>query len=422
MTDVLVRIENLTKHYALGGSMRLEAAKGGPIALLRRILRSPPPSPRPDPSGIAMVKALGGVSFEAHAGEVLGIIGRNGAGKTTLLKILARVQPPTSGRAVLRGRLVALLELGVAFAPDMSVSDTIVMFGMAARVPRGEVRKLEAGILAMAGLEEFRDAPLRACPAGSFVRLCFAALMRFPADIVLADEILAVGDTSFREAAEQRMSDIASGGGTVLFVSHDMNALRRICTRLVWLEKGQVRMSGRPAEIIDAYMAETMGLDPGEIGGETPGFRILDVRLLDAEGSHVGVLQLTEAGTVECVFVVDGVDPICVEMELWRSEWHVLTALSEPVAVRPGRAVTARVTVPANLLNDGSYEVRVHLRAASPPGDVLASARLDLRVLNAAAERSVWADWTKGRPGLISPPSEWSFRMLPTGEQKVAAS
>jgi lipopolysaccharide transport system ATP-binding protein len=183
--------------------------------LLQQIVR---PRPRPEPADERYLAALSDVSFEVMPGEVLGIIGRNGAGKSTLLKILARVLHPTAGRVTIAGRVVSMLELGIGFAPELTVRQNIEIHGRLAGIPARQVRAVEDEILAFAGLTSFADRPLEACPGGAAVQLGFASVICLGADVVLADEVLAVGDAAFREACERRVRDAGTSGESVLFV------------------------------------------------------------------------------------------------------------------------------------------------------------------------------------------------------------
>jgi lipopolysaccharide transport system ATP-binding protein len=414
-----VAVRGLTKAFAL---RRRKARRGittdglaGLAHLIWRALREAPAQFQPGREGDGFLLALDDVSFEVAPGEVLGVIGRNGAGKSTLLKILARVLAPTGGEARLRGRVVSMLELGIGFAPDLTVRENIRIYGRLAGLSGAGIEAAEGEILSFARLTRFGDVCLKDCPSGSYVRLAFTAMMCLGADVVLADEVLAVGDEQLRHAGEERIRSVAAAGGSVLFVSHDMNAIRRCCTRVLWLDRGRLRRIGVTGDVVDAYLAELVGGEPGQRAAErgAAGCRLLDVRLLDAAREQVGALQITEPATIECLLRLERADVAAsVEIELWQDKVLVLACSTpEPVAAdRPG-AWRAGLRLPADFLNDTPYRARARLyaRPAGAAARTLADeATLDFTAMNPRAQESVWAGWEWGRAGAISPRLAWT--------------
>jgi lipopolysaccharide transport system ATP-binding protein len=197
--------------------------------------------------------ALNGVSFAVQPGEVVGIIGRNGAGKSTLLKILSRVTAPTSGRAILRGRVASLLEVGVGFHPDLSGRENIFLNGAILGMSKAEIKAKFDQIVAFAEIGKFLDTPVKRYSSGMYVRLAFAVAAHLEPEILIVDEILAVGDVQFQKKCIGKMSQAAAGGRTVLFVSHNMVAVRSLCSRAILLTDGSIRMDGKPNEVIEHY-------------------------------------------------------------------------------------------------------------------------------------------------------------------------
>ena len=337
--------------------------------------------------------ALDAIDFDVLPGQILGIIGRNGAGKSTLLKILARVLAPTEGRITIRGRLVSLLELGVGFASELTVRENIELYSRLAGIRTARIPAAEAQILAMARLTEYRDMPLQACPSGSFVQLAFAAMISLDADIVLADEILAVGDSAFRRTCEECISDIAASGGSVLFVSHDMNAIRRICNRVIWIDKGRIRQDGATDQVVQAYTTELLAgrLTQSTTDDVRAGCQILDMRLLDGDDEQIGALQITEAGRIDCIFRIERPDiSVYVQLELRdiKGKVNILTSTTPlPVHARHRTAFHAGVRIPANLSNKSSYQARCRLfvqNRTDPSATPVAVAeeQMDFAVLN----------------------------------------
>ena len=200
--------------------------------------------------------ALRDVSFDVQSGEVVGIVGRNGAGKSTLLKILSRIAEPTEGRAVMRGRVASLLEVGTGFHPELSGRENVYLNGSILGMKKREIDARFDEIIAFAEIEKFLDTPVKRYSSGMYVRLAFAVAAHLEPEILIVDEVLAVGDAEFQKRCLGKMKQIASGGGrTVLFVSHNMAAVRSLCTRGVLLNKGRVEMLGTAEDIVDRYMS-----------------------------------------------------------------------------------------------------------------------------------------------------------------------
>jgi ABC-type polysaccharide/polyol phosphate transport system ATPase subunit len=201
-----------------------------------------------------VVWALNGVDLDVGAGEVLGIVGRNGAGKTTLLKVLAGITDPTVGEARVRGQVGALLEVGTGFHPELTGRENVFLSGAILGMKRAEVRERFDQIVEFAGVERFLDTPVKRYSAGMRLRLGFAIAAHIEPPVIVVDEVLAVGDASFREKCMGRMSEIGHEGRTVLFVSHDLGAVARFCDRAIWLDGGQIRAEGMPADIVASYL------------------------------------------------------------------------------------------------------------------------------------------------------------------------
>src|SRR6266550_3440915 len=202
--------------------------------------------------------ALRGVSFEVKQGEILGIIGRNGAGKSTLLKILSRVTSPTKGEARIKGRIASLLEVGTGFHPELTGRENIFLNGAILGMTKAEIRKKFDEIVDFAGVKRYMDTPVKRYSSGMYVRLAFAVAAHLEPEILIVDEVLAVGDAQFQKKCLGKMGDVAHGGRTILFVSHQMNQIRRLCERVMWIDNGQVRQCGPTAEVVSAYEAEVV--------------------------------------------------------------------------------------------------------------------------------------------------------------------
>lgn len=209
--------------------------------------------------------ALHNVSFTVEQGEVLGIIGRNGAGKSTLLKILSRVTAPTSGRIRVRGRVASLLEVGTGFHPELTGRENIYLNGAILGMTKQEVMRKFDEIVDFAGVEKFIDTPVKRYSSGMYVRLAFAVAAHLEPEILLIDEVLAVGDTAFQQKCLGKMGEVARGGRTIIFVSHNMAAIRNLCSRSILVQSGKMKYSDESSKVIDYYLNEFHGIERNAI-------------------------------------------------------------------------------------------------------------------------------------------------------------
>ena len=232
MNDIAIRATGLTKQYRVG-------ARRQPAQRLSDLF-----SRRRGGGSDSEFRALDDVSFEIAHGEIVGIVGGNGAGKSTLFKILARVVRPSAGSAELHGRLASLLEVGTGFHPELTGRENIYMSGIILGMTRTEVARRFDEIIAFAGVERFLDTPIKWYSSGMQTRLGFAVAAHLEAEILLVDEVLAVGDDEFQKRCLGKMKEVAVGGRTVLVVSHNMNSVQTLCNRAIWLENGRVRADG----------------------------------------------------------------------------------------------------------------------------------------------------------------------------------
>ena len=416
MTPARVSVRNVSKVFPRRKATRVRgiATDGWPALrdLLRKTIRREREQRR---EGRDQLWALNNVSFDVAPGEIVGIIGRNGAGKSTLLKILARVLSPTAGHVTIHGRVVSMLELGIGFAPDLTVRQNIQIQGRLAGIPGKRVLASEERILELSGMTPFRDVPLRLCPSGSAVQLGFATMMGLGAEVVLADEVLAVGDAAFRKMCEEQVEAVGASGVSVLFVSHDMAAIRRICSRVIWIDRGRIVQIGPTDEVVNAYTTELLAGRLLPLTGETlaASCRLLAARLLDENHAPVGALTITGAGYLDCLVRVSRPDVTAlVDVELWLEEHHLFTVTSPPIEAPQATTFRTAVHIPGDFLNEQQYQARVRVRALrhfDPAGapTIATEERLDFRVINVQREQSVWNEWTGTSKGFISPRLTW---------------
>jgi lipopolysaccharide transport system ATP-binding protein len=261
LSDYAIRVEGLSKEYVIGAREQpyytlREALAQGIAAPFRRLLNT---HRRPNPKQTFV--ALNNVDFQIDRGEVVGIIGRNGAGKSTLLKILSRITEPSGGRVAVRGRVASLLEVGTGFHPELTGRENIFLNGAILGMTRSEVRQRFDEIVSFADVERFIDTPVKFYSSGMYMRLAFAIAAHLETDILLIDEVLAVGDASFQQKCLAKMQDVAGHGRTVLFVSHNMTAVQALCERVIHLVNGQIKGDGDPKSEIQQYLLSTT-IDP----------------------------------------------------------------------------------------------------------------------------------------------------------------
>src|SRR5690348_2386880 len=246
MSETVIHAESLSKRYRRG----LPADPGLRHAL-EKFVRSPLSALRR--SATETFWALKDVSLDVHESEVLGLIGRNGAGKTTLLKILSRITRPTAGWAEIHGRVGSLLEVGTGFHPELTGRENTFLSGAILGMSKTEIARKFDEIVTFAELEKFIDTPVKHYSSGMYVRLAFAVAAHLEPEILLVDEVLAVGDINFQKKCLGRMGDVARAGRTVVLVSHQLNQIRRLCQRVVWIDAGQIRQNGNTHEVVAAY-------------------------------------------------------------------------------------------------------------------------------------------------------------------------
>lgn len=298
MGEPAIRVDNLGKQYRLGVGVAHHDTLREALA---RAVRS-----RTDNRDA--IWALRGVDLQVERGEALGIVGSNGAGKTTLLRILARITPPTEGAAWTRGSVGALLDLGTGFHPELTGRENVFLSGAVLGMRRGEVRARFDEIVEFSGVERFLDTPVKRYSAGMCLRLGFAVAAHLESPIVVIDEVLAVGDSAFREKCMGKMAEMERRDRTVLFVSHDLGAITRLCTRAVWLQGGRVQAQGPAREIVSTYLGRSTTGQLLDVEFEAETGAAADVQRATVRDAATGrVLSAPERGqlfTIEMTFEV----------------------------------------------------------------------------------------------------------------------
>lgn len=324
--------------------------------------------------------ALKNVSFDVGEGEVVGIIGHNGAGKSTLLKVLSRITEPTQGRITLRGRVASLLEVGTGFHPELTGRENVYLNGAILGMTRSEIKEKFDNIVGFAGVERFLDTPVKRYSSGMYVRLAFAVAAHLDPEILIVDEVLAVGDGEFQKKCLGKMKDVAAGGRTVLIVSHQMNMIASLCDRAVVLQKGSVAFNGAVNDAVLHYQSSSGPLGQAMFDAERLGKKI---------GNEKAQLHRAwlESVSGKCQQIFDMDEPMLIRMEysvtseaakFLYPNFHVFddkgqhvfvtAAVAREAAVPlnlPGRWV-ATCTIPGRLLNTGTFSVGVAMTAMDP--------------------------------------------------------
>ena len=318
MSEPILSVERLGKRYSLRHS-----EYDGPYTTLRDTIARAVKAPfgwvsgtRATAASIEDFWALRDVSFNVGPGEVVGIVGRNGAGKSTLLKILSRITEPTTGRVTLRGRVASLLEVGTGFHPELTGRENIFLNGAILGMTRQEIRRNFDSIVGFADIERFLDTPVKRYSSGMYVRLAFAVAAHLEPDILVIDEVLAVGDAEFQKKSLGKMHDVSRAGRTVLFVSHNMAAVNALTTRTLLLDHGQVRFDGATAEAIGRYSQLAIQARSQGISGRGDHTALLNVSIVDAAGAPVAQYAPGSPLRVSIVVETDGSPRMSIEVFL----------------------------------------------------------------------------------------------------------
>ena len=409
-----LQVEQLGKRYWVTKAQ----PKGQPASSMRDRLRAMFSKPLPrELAGGRELWALRDVSFHVDPGTVLGVIGANGAGKTTLLKVISKVISPTTGRVRGRGRVVSLLELGAGFDEEATARENIYMNAAMHGIPRAVVQQRFDNIVDFAELSEFVDTELQYYSSGMYLRLAFSVAINMEPSILLADEILAVGDITFQERCLQKVRELARDRGlTVLFVSHDMQAVARICDRVIWLKAGELHRDGAADSVVAEYqnasweaLGATLKVDDSGANQSRYG-EIVDVKLLSADGREIGSPPRSTDVYVRIRFRTrtSRTRARC-SFELYSRGVLVLRSLQpESAPVFRNRIYQALVRIPANLLSETTYSINAGLTLIKGEGDE------HPLVVHKALSFMVYADHgvdaADGRhDGMISPELDWNM-------------
>ncbi|HET6361461.1 MAG TPA: ABC transporter ATP-binding protein [Gemmatimonadota bacterium] len=421
--DIAIEVEGLAKRYRLGVEAKQHDTLVGtvgswitaPVHNYRRLRRL---SRFSNDEASDVLWALRDVSFRVKRGEVVGVIGGNGAGKSTLLKILSSITDPTAGRARLNGRVASLLEVGIGFHQELTGRENVYLNGTILGMRKFEIDRKYEEIVEFAGIEKFMDTPVKRFSSGMGVRLAFAVAAHLEPEILLVDEVLAVGDAAFQEKCLRKMDSIVHGGRTILFVSHDMKAIQQLCPRVIVLENGRKRVDGDAATAIHEYLSEAMekqeGVPLAVRDRERPHYgehlRVRSVGMYDSTGRESATLRLGEAFSIEVEFdCLEELSRVSVNVGIDTEDGiELVSAVSEEdgklYRCPSGDVLVVRATFDDLALNVGAYHVRVGARTMKFPLDFVRDA-LSFQVLDALHGDSPHSE---DLPGLVRCIPKWS--------------
>jgi homopolymeric O-antigen transport system ATP-binding protein len=361
--DTVIQVENLSKCYRINAPVSAAHAKS-PFRYLQSTFG--------DPSSSELFWALDGVSFEVKRGEVLGLIGRNGAGKSTLLKILSRITEPTTGRAEIQGRVRSLLEVGTGFHPELTGRENIYLNGTVLGMRRWEIDRKFNAIVEFAEMEQFLETPVKRYSSGMYTRLAFSVAAHLEPDILIVDEVLAVGDVAFQRKCLDKMEEVTSHGRTILFVSHNMSAVNRLCQSAMLLERGQLVEQGEVDQVVRRYLAGATE-SPAEWcvsreeAVEVPVY-LKHVRVLGENGHISDVHSIDAPIRVAVEYVCESsLEDLHVEIQVLSDTGEVLFASADHLVKSASNMrhkeghYQSTCCIPPNLLAEGRHSISVIL-------------------------------------------------------------
>ena len=417
-----VEAAGIAKRYRIGEREPYKALRDTLVALPRLAARGLRGG---RPRGDEFLWALEDVSFEVASGEAVGIIGRNGAGKSTLLKILSRITRPTRGRAAILGRVGSLLEVGTGFHPELTGRENVYLNAAILGMRKAEVARKFDEIVAFAEVERFLDTPVKRYSSGMEVRLAFAVAAHLEPEVLIVDEVLAVGDASFQRKCLAKMEDVGQEGRTVLFVSHNMPAVTRLCPRTILLDRGHVIADGPSHEVVTSYLRSGLGTTGGREWpeAEAPGdsvARLRAARVVSNEGGGAEAVDIRRPVAIEIEFdVLEDGHVLVPNFHFFNEEGTCIFVVhdSDPAwrrKPRPRGRYSSRAWIPGNLLAEGSLIVGVAVSTLDPVAihfyerDALA-----FQIVDALDGDSARGDYAGTIPGVIRPLLDWETSYRP---------
>lgn len=428
MPDVVIRVDGLGKQYRIGKNERYKALRDtitdafyAPFRIAKsKLLRTK----RSEEPFSDIIWALRGVSFEVKAGEVVGVIGRNGAGKSTLLRILSRITEPTAGRAEICGKVGSLLEVGTGFHPELTGRENIYLNGAILGMNRAEIQRKFDEIVAFSEVEKFIDTPVKHYSSGMQMRLAFSVAAHLEPEILLVDEVLAVGDASFQKKCLNKMQDVGQQGRTVLFVSHNMASITRLCQRTVLLNEGSVAADDLSHRVVSVYLKSGVGTAAVREWGSSraPGndiVRLLAVRVRTEQGAIADSIDIRKPVGIEMEYEVLKPGHVLVPNFHFSNEEgvYVFAAIDQDPLwrrrARPtGRCMTT-AWIPGNFLSEGTLVVGAAISTMDPVAlHFFERDAVAFHVGDTLDGDSARGDYAGPFPGVVRPMLRWTNHFI----------
>lgn len=425
MSDYAIQVQNLGKQYRIGAEIdryrTLRDSIAGAVTWPARLVRGQLKTKT------ATIWALQDISFAVKKGSVLGVIGRNGAGKSTLLKVLSRVTEPTVGTAVITGRVGSLLEVGTGFHPELTGRENVYLNGAVLGMKRNEISRKFDEIVEFSGVSKFIDTPVKRYSSGMYLRLAFSVAAHLEPEILIVDEVLAVGDAEFQRKCLGKMSDVARAGRTVLFVSHNMSAILRLTEEVIVLDHGKLVHRASTKEAVDYYMASGFSQTgervwrADEIPSDAAPFKPLALRVRDPRGEVGDTVRSSEPLSFEIEYELDapiqglrvGIYLVTMRGEIVFTSFDTDSPEQyERYSSRPAGRYISRGQIPANYLNEGQYVLGLNaseFRVKRYFQDERALA------FNVDATGAPGMQWTEARLGPVRPDLAWQIEEVEAG-------
>ena len=370
MPAPIIEIRGLGKLY------QINATRESYLSLREEAMKWLTPSGRKKQAAREEFWALKDVDLDVQEGEAVGIIGRNGAGKSTLLKILSRITPPTEGEVAMRGRVASLIEVGTGFHPELTGRENVYLNGAILGMSRAEIKRKFDEIVSFADVEKFLETPVKRYSSGMYVRLAFAVAAHLEPEILVIDEVLAVGDAQFQKKCLGRMREVARGGRTVLFVSHNMGAISQLCPTCVWLDQGRIKSMGATEGVVTAYLKDSDASGGTGVAvfkeDSKKEAQLRRVRLMDQAGDVTQKFDCDQPIVIDLVFQVHKKLPgLYGYLELSRMDGTTvmvsdsLDSRSNPLDNLDAGSYSVRILIPPRILGSGEYNVYLSFASRS---------------------------------------------------------